>query len=168
MEHFTQHTADPTLLQIFPTICRCLEHLAGRMSQTENFYVDFAVKVNVPKPHHLAAKFLVQAMQIEHYKLEDLNAILSSMVAVAPLLDDPYQFAHMEELPTPIASLWMGTVPELQKYLTQNGTPLEPQDWEVAMCKFISKTMTARGTEEWVEGGHDRRFGTAPWVSGQP
>ncbi|CUE89705.1 Hypothetical protein, putative [Bodo saltans] len=150
MEHFNDHAASPNLLSAFPTVCRCLVQVGSRMSQTENYYVDFSVSVNVPKPHQLAAKFLVQAMQVDHYSLEELHTILEAMSTIAPLLDDPFSQNNGEEMQTPIASSWLGLIPELQKVVLA-GEETTIADWEDAVSKLVTKTMTCRQSEQWVE-----------------
>ena len=150
LEHMSEHVTSPHLLNSFPTICRCLVQLGSRVSQGDSYYVDFSVNVNVPKPGHLAAKFLVQAMQLSHYTAEELHSILEAMMTIAPLIDDPFAQHHAAEATTPVGNLWLGNVPELQELLMK-GEAQSQDDWEELMSKLVSKTMTSKQSEAWVE-----------------
>lgn len=168
LEHFNDHASSPHLLTALPTVCRCLVQVGSRMSQSQSYYVDFAVSVNVPRPHQLAAKFLVQAMQVEHYSMEELHTILEAMSTIAPLLDDPFSQAN-EEMQTPIASAWLAVIPELQKLLMSGDENLTAIDnWEDAVSKLVTKTMTCKQSEQWVEDVTTAAVQQLPGYLGHP
>jgi hypothetical protein len=146
MAHMSQYAAEPALLNSFPTICAGLIPLSERRGQTEEFYIDFRVNVNIPKPGALAAIFLVQLMQAPAAQLPN---VMEAMMGIAPLLDEPFLFQHLDEIPTPVASLWLATIPELQEYLT-NQQPSQAE-WEDIVCKLVGKTVTSRKEADWAE-----------------
>lgn len=150
LEHFNEHKENPGLLHCFPTVCRCLVQIGARVSQTDDFYIDFNVSVNVPRPAALVAKFIVQVMQVDRYSPEELHTILECMSTLAPLLDDPYSQQALSEVTTPIANLWLATIPELQE-LVLKGEYQTVEDWEEIISKLATKTITVRQSEMWVE-----------------
>ena len=196
-EHVACYVADPDLANAFPTLARAVASLADRVSQTDGYYIDFRVSVNLPKPGTLATVCLLHAivagspcarlggainsdLYSEAAASMDVSHMLRFMTAIAPLLDEPFLYQHAEEVPTPVASLWLGTIPELTAFLQQkenrapavaasversnlavaDGAPaLQPSQlldgsldaWEDVMCKFITRTVSARGEAEWAE-----------------
>eukprot|EP00760_Papus_ankaliazontas_P025061 PhM_4_TR2466/c0_g1_i1/m.15333 len=141
-EHFNDHTTRPDYLLTFQTVCRCISKLAQRVAKTDRYYIDFSVQVNSPKPAELVAKLMVMAS-----KKSTASAALNAMEAIAAILDDPFVYADENgNCPTPIATLWLSTIPELSNAMGS----ASQSDWEEFMLKFMSKTSGARVEEEWV------------------
>lgn len=158
LEHLGQYPAEPDLVNAFPTLCKALIPLAERKGQTDTFYIDFRVNVNVPKPGIIAQCFFAQLLNASNAK-STLSTILQCMQAIAPILDEPFLFQNMEEIPTPVAELWLAACPELDALLAGASETISastsasraPPEWEDRVCKIASKTMTVRVEAEWAE-----------------
>eukprot|EP00744_Colponema_vietnamica_P007808 GILI01011184.1.p1 GENE.GILI01011184.1~~GILI01011184.1.p1 ORF type:complete len:1111 (+),score=141.44 GILI01011184.1:127-3459(+) len=89
------------------------------------------------------------------------------MSMVAPLLDEPFKHQDASgEIPTPIGSLWLGTIPELEKVLAEG--KVDADGWEDYVSKLVSKTMIAKGTETWPEEVSQAALNDLPAYAQQP
>lgn len=164
-EHMSNYVDTPSLVTAFPTVCRCLNQLGVRVSETENYYIDFATAVNVPKPHALAVKFLVQAMQLDLHGPAELHSILEAMVLISAVLDEPLAHQKDEEPPADMYNLWAGMIPELQQQLMDG---VNNEAWEEYICKLISKTMACKQSEQWAEDMTTAALNDLPAYLGNP
>lgn len=163
-EHMNDFVASPNLINAFPTVCRCIGQLGHRICETENYYIDFDISVNVPKPAALTAKFLTQCLVFHPV---NTVAILEAMSSTAPLLDEPFKYQDASgDIPTPIGSLWLGAIPELEKVLAEG--VVDADGWEDYVSKLVSKTMLARGTETWPEEVSQAAINDLPAYAGFP
>jgi hypothetical protein len=158
MEHMSSYAAEPELLNVFPTVVKCLTPLAERVAETDHFYVDFRINVNMPAPGMLVAILAAHAILLPPKDRRNADshrlvvATLAAMEAIAPLLDEPFLFQHLEEVPQPVATLWLSSVPELKEMVkTFDDVEVNPEAWEELITKLVSRTVSARPEAEWVE-----------------
>ncbi|KEG14034.1 putative HEAT repeat-containing protein 7A [Trypanosoma grayi] len=97
----------------------------------------------------LASLFLSQVMLIELHRSEDLFTILEAALAVAPIIDDPYEQPAQEDgcAAMPITNLWATGIPKLQRLLATEPTK---KAWEEEVERLTDKTFKTKQTEEWA------------------
>ena len=151
LEHTGQYPTDPDLVNSFPCLSRCLLPLAERAGQGDNFYIDFRSQVNIARPAAIAMMFFAHLFQMPDKGVEETKNFLECMMALAPLLDEPLLYEHMEEVPTPVSQLWWDAIPELISFLDNAEGTKSATEWDPIICRLVQKTVSARQETEWAE-----------------
>lgn len=170
LEHIGSYNADPELLNFFPTFVKAASGLLERVAESDYFYIDFRANANVGRPASIAVVMLTElflAGTVSARRDVELGVLVELLSTFAPLLDEPFIFQHLEEVPTPITTKWHETLPELlgigdvsrsereQAAAAAAGTNPADEDknnWEELVCRFVGRTaQQTRADCDWAE-----------------
>eukprot|EP00005_Dracoamoeba_jomungandri_P008470 CAMPEP_0174265646 /NCGR_PEP_ID=MMETSP0439-20130205/27313_1 /TAXON_ID=0 /ORGANISM="Stereomyxa ramosa, Strain Chinc5" /LENGTH=1648 /DNA_ID=CAMNT_0015352207 /DNA_START=52 /DNA_END=4994 /DNA_ORIENTATION=- len=132
----------PKYTSAMAILCKSLAFLASkkREEEADDYYIDFDVLVNIPKPPELVARLLVfLGVPLRRGRLG--LRVLHLLHGIGPILNPD------------IADMWDNAIPKLAKYLQENSSDLEDwnsNSWEDLVLRLLSETIKVVGDEEWT------------------
>lgn len=127
--------------EAIPTVCMCLSSLATKLrnEDKDDYFLDYAVQVNIPRPEEVLARLLVLLGHPLHR--ERGVKILALLEALGPNIHEDLD-DMLEEV-----------CPRLVEYIKTHTSDEEGWNqsaWEDLVLKFLSRSLDTVDDEEWV------------------